>query len=72
MFCKELVNYQNNLYWVYRKVKEHQVKPDNITLIRDYWGCDIVLKQNNTQEKYLLFLILIPEAEVLEFTPNRA
>jgi hypothetical protein len=71
MFCKEFINYQNNLYWVYRKVKEHQIKPEYITQLRDFWGCDTVLKQNNTQEKYLLFLMLIPEAEVLEFTPNR-
>lgn len=71
MLCKELINYQNNLYWVYRKVKETQIKPEYITQVRDFWGCDTVLKQNNTQEKYLLFLMLIPEAEVLEFTPNR-
>ena len=71
MFCKEFINYQNNLYWVYRKVKEHQIKPEYITHLRDFLGGDTVLKQNNTQEKYLLFLMLIPEAEVLEFTPNR-
>lgn len=71
MLCKELITYQNNLYWVYRKVKEHQLKPEYITQVKDYWGCDIVLKQNNIQEKYLLFLVLIPEAEVLNFTPNK-
>ncbi len=71
MLRKELINYQNNLYWVYRKVKEHQIKSDYITQLRDFWKCDMVLKQNNTQEKYLLFLVLIPDAEVLEFTPNR-
>jgi hypothetical protein len=71
MLKKELVNYQNNLYWIYRRVKEHQVNPEIITALRDYWGCDIVLKQNNTQEKYLLYLVLIPDAEVLEFTPNK-
>jgi len=69
---KELLKYQDRLFWVYRKVKEHQIKPEGITIVRDYWHCDTVLKQNNHQggDVLLLFLREIPEAEVLEYLPN--
>lgn len=66
MLNKELVNYQNKLYWIYRKVNQAHVDMTNITELRDYWLCDIILKQKTSQNsEVLLFLREIPEAEVI-------
>ena len=66
MFNKELFSYRDKLYWVYRKLKEHQVKPENVADIRDYWGCDLVLRNNQNEQRILYFLIEIPEAEIVK------
>lgn len=66
MFGKELFNYQDKLYWVYRKLKEHQIKPENVSLVRDYWGCDLVLRNNQNDQRILYFLVEIPEAEIVK------
>lgn len=71
MMNKELFEYQGNLYWVYRKVKEDHIKSENISDLKEFWGCDVVLKESNNTNGYLIFLILIPEAEILEFFPNK-
>jgi len=68
--CKEKINYQGNLYVVKKKIKQSQINSELIDSLKNYWDCDLVLKQNNTEEKYLLFLILIPIAEVVEFIPK--
>ena len=69
MLNKELVNYQNKLYWVYRKVNQSHIDMANITELRDYWLCDITLKQKTSQNsEVLLFLREIPEAEVINQT----
>ena len=70
MINKELFKYRDNLYWIFRKVKEHQLKPEVVAPLREYWGCDLVLRNNQGEEKYLYFLVEIPEAEVIEFIPN--
>jgi hypothetical protein len=69
MLNKELVNYQNKLYWVYRKVNQSHIDMANVTELRDYWLCDITLKQKTSQNsEVLLFLREIPEAEVINQT----
>jgi len=69
MLNKELVNYQNKLYWVYRKVNQSHIDIANVTELRDYWLCDITLKQKTSQNsEVLLFLREIPEAEVINQT----
>jgi hypothetical protein len=69
MLNKELVNYQNKLYWVYRKVNQSHIDMVNVTELRDYWLCDITLKQKTSQNsEVLLFLREIPEAEVINQT----
>jgi hypothetical protein len=72
MLNKELLNYQDRLFWVYRKVRENQIKEEGILLVKDFWHCDMVLKQNNHHggDVMLLFLREIPEVEVLEVLPN--
>jgi hypothetical protein len=66
MLNKELVNYQNKLYWVYRKVNQSHIDMTNVTELRDYWLCDIILKQKTSQNsEVLLFLREIPDAEII-------
>lgn len=67
IFCKELLNYQDKLFYIHRKLKESSVNPDYITALKDYWGCDMVLRQkNNNNESFLYYLVEIPEAEIIK------
>jgi hypothetical protein len=56
MTPKEFVNYQDKLYWIYRKVKQSQVKEGSVTDLKDFWMCDIVIKSRNNQDETLLFM----------------
>jgi hypothetical protein len=67
MFPKEFVNYQNRLFWVYRKIEQSKVKMEYINELKEFWGCDTVLKQKTPQSsEVLLFLREIPEAIVID------
>jgi hypothetical protein len=61
---KELVQYNNKLYWVYRKFKSSSIKEGKINDVKDLWNCDIVLKTRNDSDE-LLFLREIPEIELV-------
>lgn len=65
MLNKELFNYGDKLYWIYRKVRISHVKSDKITALRDFWGCDLSLKETNPNG-VIMFLVEIPEAEIIE------
>lgn len=65
MFNKELINYQDKLYWVYRKVKQSQIKQDYITDLRDFWMCDLVVKDRNSNDSNLIFLREISDALIV-------
>lgn len=67
MLRKELFNFQDKLYFIERKIRETQVKSDLIEDLKKYWNCDTVVRQMNkqTNENILLFLVEIPEAEIL-------
>jgi hypothetical protein len=67
MFRKELFNFQDKLYFIERRVREKHIKPEFIDDLRKYWNCDNVVRQmyQQTNENYLLFLVEIPEAEIL-------
>lgn len=56
MLNKELINYQNKLFWVYRKVKSHHLKEGFINDLKDYWSCNLVVKSRNQNDDTLLFL----------------
>lgn len=63
---KELVKYQDKLFWIYRKANASSVKSEHIQDVKEFWLCDIVLKQKTPQgSEVLLFLREIPEAEVV-------
>jgi hypothetical protein len=66
MLTKELVNYHDKLYWVYRKIRQSQVKDGSITDLKEYWMCDMVVKSKNNNDDVLLFMREISEATIVE------
>ena len=64
---RETITYQNKLYWIYRRVKTGLVKDQYIQEIKDFWGCDFVVrhKNNNMEEEFLLFLREITDLEII-------
>jgi len=65
MLKKDLINYQDRLYWIYRRLKQSSVREENIQMIKDFWHCDLVLKFRNNEDDSLLFLREITDLEVL-------
>ena len=59
------VKYQDRLYWTYRKVNQGQVIEERIQDLKEFWYCDIVLKQKTSNNEVLMFLREIPEAEII-------
>ena len=65
MLPREYINYQDKLYWVYRKVNQSQVKEDSVTDLKDFWMCDIVIRSRNQNDSTLLFMREIEEAKIV-------
>jgi hypothetical protein len=65
MLKKDLINYQDKLYWIYRRLKQSSVREENVQIIKDFWSCDLVLKFKNNEDDSLLFLREITDVEVL-------
>jgi hypothetical protein len=65
MLKKDLINYQDKLYWIYRRLKQSSVREENVQMIKDFWYCDLVLKFRNNEDDSLLFLREITDVEVL-------
>jgi len=68
--CMEMVNYQNKLFWVYRKIRKDRIKEKHILDIRDAWHCDTVLRTKNQDEEMLIFLVEISDAIIVDDFPN--
>jgi hypothetical protein len=68
MLPKEYITYQDKLFWIYRKVKQSQIKDGSVTDLKDFWLCDVVVKSRNQNDELLLFLREIEEAIVTETT----
>jgi hypothetical protein len=65
MLNKELVQYQGKLYWIYRKIKNSQVKEGSITDLKDFWMCDVAVRNRNQNDDLLLFLREIEDAKIV-------
>jgi len=65
MVPREFVNYQDKLYWIYRKVKHHQVKEGSINDLKEFWMCDMVVRNKNQNDDTLLFMREIEEATIV-------
>lgn len=66
MLNKELVNYQNKLFYIYKKIKQDRIKDGYVNDIKDFWSCDVVVKSRVNNDDTLLFLVEIPEAEIVK------
>jgi len=60
---KELVNINNKLYYIYRKVSKYSIKDQFLNDVKEYWDCPMVVKHNQNQD-LLLFLREIPDVEI--------
>ena len=65
MVSREFISYQEKLFWVYRRIKQDAVKENKIQELKEFWYCDIVLKQKTSNNEVLMFLREIPEAEII-------
>jgi hypothetical protein len=59
---KDIVVYQNKLYYVYRKLRTSQIKDGYVNDIKELWMCDVVVKNKIQQDENLLFLREIEDA----------
>ena len=62
MVPKEMVVYQNKLYYVYKKLRSSQIKEGYLNEVKEFWRCDVVVKNKIQQDENLLFLREIEEA----------
>lgn len=70
MIHREYINFQDNLYYLYRKIRSNEVLEEDIQPLKEHWRCDTVIK-NKTQnegEEFLYFLVLIPDATIIDDT----
>jgi hypothetical protein len=65
MLNKELVTYQNKLFYVYKKIKQDRIKDGYVNDIKDFWLCDVVVRSRMNNDDTLLFLREIEEAQVV-------
>lgn len=65
MLAREYVNYDNKLYWIYRKVNQSQVKEGYVSDLKDFWLCDMVIRNKNQNNDTLLFMREIVEAIIV-------
>jgi len=65
MFPREFINYQEKLYWVYRKVRQSQIIENKVSDLRDFWMCDIVIKSRQHNDETLFFLREISDVIVV-------
>jgi hypothetical protein len=66
MLNKELIHYNDKLYWVYRKVRQTQIKENHINDVKDMWMCDLVLRSKHQDETQLIFVREIEEAVIVK------
>ena len=62
---RELVKYKDKLYWVYRKIRNEQIKEGYINDIKEFWKCDLVVKSKINNDDNLLFLREIEDAIIV-------
>ena len=63
MIPKDLVHYQNKLYYVYKKMKPDSIKEGYVNDVKDFWRCDVVVRNKFNNDDSLLFLREISDLE---------
>lgn len=67
MFNKEVISYENKVYWVYRRFISSKLNESKLPDLTSFWECDLHLKTSvgDGVSEYF-FLKVIPEAEIIE------
>lgn len=65
MLNKELLKYQDKLYYVFKKLRQSQVKEGYINDVKEWWNCDVVVKSRQQNDDTLIFLREIEEATIV-------
>jgi hypothetical protein len=65
MLNKELLKYQDKLYYVFKKLKQSQVKEGYVNDVKEWWNCDVVVRSRQQNDDTLIFLIEIEEAIIV-------
>jgi hypothetical protein len=65
MLNKELIKYQDKLYYIFKRLRQSQVKEGYINEIKELWRCDVVVKSRQQNDNTLLFLREIEEATIV-------
>ena len=65
MLNKELLKYQDKLYYVFKKLRHSQVKEGYINDVKEWWNCDVVVRSRQQNDDTLIFLIEIEEAIIV-------
>ena len=60
-----MVVYQNKLYYVFKKLRSSQIKEGYLNEVKEFWRCDVVVKNKIQQDENLLFLREIEEATIV-------
>lgn len=63
---EEMINHNNNLYVVYRKIRQSRINEKDVSTLKELWFCDIVLKRKNQEDDYYYFLREISDAIIVE------
>lgn len=59
---KELLNINNKLYYIYRKINKESIKEGYLNDVKEFWNCPMVVKHVQN-DNVLLFLREIEELE---------
>jgi hypothetical protein len=63
--CKELINYNDKLFYLYRKIKETDIDPKFVGDLKEFWGCSMVIKQIQRQTNMSHYLFIIEIEDVI-------
>jgi hypothetical protein len=66
----EILNYNDKLYQVYRRININRIKEGHINDVKELWHCDLVLKNKNQDQEILIFLVEISDVVIVEDIPS--
>ncbi len=65
MLNKELLKYQDKLYYVFKRLRQSQVKEGYVNDVKEWWNCDVVVRSRQQNDDTLIFLREIEEATIV-------
>ncbi len=65
MLNKELLKYQDKLYYVFKRLRQSQVKEGYVNDVKEWWNCDVVVRSRQQNDDTLIFLREIEEVTIV-------